>query len=870
MLAQSQLTAFNEGNSFISYSSSLDKLIAGNSTGVIKIFNLEDRELEPTSYDCNPNLTSLTSFDSKILVTNVKGQLEIIDVQESADNASNEVIYESELPLRDAIFTHDGTIIVCGGDDNKLVFIDATSFQIIHKLSIPDSAVNLSYNQIGQLLSVSLSNGDIQILNVSSEVPNLVQTIPKKLSSKIHTSTDTIDFVDEHSHELVSTNCKWSSDGEYLFIPTSEKLIVVDRSDFETSVHELSRPEESYGGIVDYYLSEKDHVIVLYDDFHLAVFDTNSGSLIETHELSGFSDQKKGISLALNKAQLYIGSTKGTIGILPLKLKPSKNKFVADEAEESSEDETSEIDNLFGDSDNETNLNGGNPHAEDSMVIDQEDDLDYDEDPMRFYNKPVDDILGQQRKRHKSGHNKSVSIDGNAVYVNEDIVPYSPGSTPWLEIGSIGKRYLVMNTVGNAWAAKKTSSNEYSKQQTITLEFQDGNVSHNYHFTDPIGFDLCSMNEIGIVLALSGYKDRANKDRGLIYYRTHGSVQDSWERKLPLIDGEYLTSISISKCPTLDSDESIIVVGSNLGYVRFFNIHGLCLNIIKTTPMVATVISSNLCLFAINQISHNVYTYSIIDIGKDYQFIQQDVLLPLKKSKSTLQPLLTGVFHDEFNNPCLVSGNDETLIILSKWRETNNAKWVPILNCKDEVTEHGNNPAKKNWKIWPLSLYNDQLMCYVLKDTQYPGFPLSLPIAIDIELPIKHHSKSKKKADEENSDQKELDFEEVFLRASIMGKLVNDFNQEEEMSESEEAEINNKIKEYSNTFEASLLKLFAKTCTESKLKKAFSIAGLLHSDKALNAASKIAERAQFPNLAKKISLLREQAFIENELEEEEA
>lgn len=862
MLAQSQLTAFNEGNSLISYSSSLDKLIAGNSTGVIKVFDLNDRELEPTSYDCNPNLTSLTTFDGKILITNVKGQLEIIEPQLDDSDSSNKVIYESELPLRDAIFTHDGRTIVCAGDDNKLAFIDAESFDVLHNMKIPDSAVNINYNQIGQLLSVSLSNGDVQIINVSSEVPNLLQTIPNKLAPKIHTSSDSIDYVDEHKSELVSTNCKWSSDGDYLYIPTTEVLIAVDRSDFNTVVHELSRPKESTGGIVDYCLLDNDYVAVLYDDFYLTVYD--SGKIHETHKLTGFNDQKKGINLALSNSSLYIGSTKGAIGILPLSLKSKKNKFVADEAEESSDEEKSDIDNLFGDSDNEPNRRN-NLHIEDSMVIDQDDESD-DEDPMRYYNKPVDDILGQQRKRHKSNHNKSVSIDGNVTYINEDITPYSPGSTPWLEIGSIGKRYLVMNTVGNAWAAKKTSNSEHSKQQTITLEFQDGNVSHNYHFTDTVGFDLCSMNELGIALALSGYKDRSSKDRGLIYYRNHGSVQDSWERNIPLVDGEYLTSISISKCPDLDGDESIIVVGSNQGYVRFFNVHGLCLNIIKTTPVVATIISSNLCLFAIHQISHNVYTYSIIDISKDYQFIQQDVLLPLKKSKSSLQPLLTGIFHDEFNNPCIVSGNDETLIILSKWRETNNAKWVPILNCKDEVTEHGNNPSKKNWKIWPLSLYNDQLMCYVLKDTQYPGFPLSLPIAIDIELPIKHNRK-KKKTEEEGSE--ELDFEEVFLRASIMGKLVNDFNQEEEISEQEEEEINNKIKEYSNTFEASLLKLFAKTCTESKLKKAFSIAGLLHSDKALNAASKIAERAQFPNLAKKISLLREQAFIENELEGEE-
>ena len=232
------------------------------------------------------------------------------------------------------------------------------------------------------------------------------------------------------------------------------------------------------------------------------------------------------------------------------------------------------------------------------------------------------------------------------------------------------------------------------------------------------------MNQRGILLGSS--------ESGLLYYRSHNeATNDQWERKLPLLPGEYLTSICITD---MKSANNTIIIGTSLGYLRFFNQFGVCINVMKVLPIITLIASATNNLFMINQVSYNVYSYLIIDINQDYKYIQHNSQMPIKEAA----PLIKGIFFNEFNDPCIVGGEDDTLLVLQSWRDSQNAKWIPILNCQLALTEYGSNDNKKNWKCWPLGLVNDKLNCLILKNNnQYPGFPLPLPIELDIELPIK-------------------------------------------------------------------------------------------------------------------------------------
>lgn len=884
------VSAFLDGYGFVTYNTTIDKLIVGNSEGIVKIFNIDEPDLEPTSIDIIENLTSLSSEGDRLLVTNTAGHLECVDLLK---NESLGVIHRTELPLRDSIFINEGKRILCGGDDNKLFIIDQENDNGLSTITLPNQFLNVSYNSTGELLAVSLSNQDVQIYSVINETPNLIQTIPKVLIENIKISMDKPDYEDESTYaELLSTKTEWSMNGEFLAIATNDNSInIYNRSNWETpskTLHNDDKPENVK--IIDFRYSplRNDYMAILYDNESIEFFNTKSSELVDTISFKA----SKPTSLTWNKDSLFVGTTKGHFVKLSNVSFPDTNGsnsktaklFVNNEAEESNDEENADDDDLV----NEPN---GKPvsHLEDSMIID-EDEEDQEDNPMKYYNKGADyilDDLSRKRQKTSNGYISKMNNRNPIQQEHEDIAPYSCGSTPWAKSdtgsnNSPNRRYLTMNSTGYVWSVRTNlGDGNLDQQQSISISFFDRKDNKDYYFTDYSGYDLCSMNSKGLVLATSGYKEKHSNHNGKLFYRNHDSINDSWDREVPLLKNEHLTSVSITGTSTGRND-GFIVVGSNLGYLRIFDFHGLCLNIMKTTPIVTLSISFTSVLFMINQVSPNLFTYSLIDLEDGYKYIQQNIFLPLKKSTNPSKPLLKGVFFNEHNDPCLVGGSDDTLLILESWRNTNNSRWLPILNCHDVLTENGTNESKKHWKCWPLGLYQDQLNCLILKNNQqYPGFPLPLPIELEIKIPSSV-PKAKSSVDElfesDPSDKKlietkhsENEAEETFLRVSSMGRVVFESSQDEEIMEDDVArdEIQERLELYSNEFERSLIKLFISACQDSRLSRATSIAKLMRKDQTLLGAAKVADRMQFSNLALKINKLRESMMSFEDEEDEE-
>lgn len=843
-MKQDRINAFLDGNTFVHYSTSKEKLIIGNSTGLLKVFDVTQPDLEPISIDINENITSLANYNDRLVLTNTAGNLELVNLSKNEYLGS---LYRSELPLRDSIFINEGKRILSGGDDNKLIIIDLENGNKITTVSLPDQLLNISYNDTGELLALSLSNEDIQLYSVVNEEPNLIKTFNKRLSSKINTSMDKIDFNDEHSEELISTKTQWTSNGRYLLVP-NESLQVFDRSNWTDPIKSFNIE----GKIIDYDLSPTNKEVGILTEKTLTIFDFNTTKKITQHQIPDL-DGNFPLNFVWRDLDIYIGTTLGEVVVFKDIIDETSeiNSLFVDEAEEV---EGNDTDDLLHDSDEEVKSEFKEPgyklHVEDSMVIDE------------------DDVTYSDRKRHKPN---GFTIKSTTITQNHQ--PYSPGSTPWhlenKDRSTTSRRYLSMTSIGYVWAVKTITHENTIDQQSITVSFFDRSVHKDYHFIDYDKYDLCSINDKGILLASSGFQDMKSIDNGKIYYRKHDSEQDAWERKIPLLKNEYITSISITNESKYDAN-AVIIVGTNFGYVRYFNLHGLCINIMKTIPIVSMITSSSGTLFMINQVSNDIYSYSIIEIHQDYKFIQQNVALPLKSSDNSEVPLIKGIFFNEYNDPCLVSGYDDSLMILYAWREPNNSKWIPILNCHHTVTENGSS-NKKNWKCWPLGLYKDHLNCLILKNNnQYPGFPLPLPVEFEIKIPILVRTDKKKDILDELNDEVQTqadDPEENFLRALTMGKLVNNCLNEENHDEDND-DIMERLTRYSVLFDRSLLKLFGEACKESRLNKAFSIAKLIKTDKALMAATKISERMQFMNLATKIAKLREELVDLSEEEED--
>ncbi|EGW30827.1 uncharacterized protein SPAPADRAFT_52025 [Spathaspora passalidarum NRRL Y-27907] len=858
-MSHKKITAFPDGNSYVHYNPTSDRLLIGNSEGLIKLFNIAEPELEPVSIDIIDNLTSLAhdSDSNRAVVTSTSGQLELIDLK---SGESNGIIHRSDLPLRDAVFVNSGKRVVCGGDDDKLVVVDVQD-KSTQSITLPDQMVNLAYNFSGEIISVCLSNGNVQLYSVVNEQPNLIHSLNNVLNAKINTSLDQIDFNQENHDELVCSKTHWSSNGRYLLVPTIENEVhVYQRDDWKI----IKKFDNDNAKIVDFALSANGKHLVILSHDGFKIFDFDSGNVI--HEDTVDFDGYYPLNTAWRGNHLFIGTTNGEVLSLKNIVSESASNLFVDEAEESDieddegeKDDGNDTDVLLRDSDDENEEPALARKRE--YKLHEEDELIIDEDDEEL--NGLSNGHSESYKRSKlNGHSTS---NGHAHVPTFEIKPYSPGSTPFNH-GSVKKRYLTMNNLGYVWIVKTI---ELESQQSITVSFFDRSVHREYNFIDYSGFDLASLNARGILLARSA---DSKKEGGLVYYRDHDDSY-SWERKIPLVVNEYITSVCISNS---NSENDLIVVGTNMGYLRVFDQFGLCVNVIKTTPVVSLISSSRATLFMINQVA-NVFTYSIIELA-DFKYYQQNVMLPLKHSDKLL---IKGVFFNEYDDPILVGGEDDTVLVLHQWRQEQNSKWIPLLNCHDAIVGHNRN--KKNWKCWPLGLIGEKLNCLILKggDSEYPGFPLPLPVEIDIEMPIvvKERAKEKKKSDlddlglgegddddeeDEEETRVEEDAEEVFVRSTTFGKLLSETLNDENTEDTDRSDIMERLNECANLFDKSLLKLFGQACSQSQLNKAWSIVKMIKKDKAQYAAFRIAERMQFMNLANKIRELREMSLEEEE------
>ncbi|KAI5960203.1 mcl1 [Candida pseudojiufengensis] len=848
------ISLFSDGNSYLYYHDQLDRLIIVNSEGVTKLVNLNDLNSQAVSIDTLENITAIAVNKSNLAVTTLDGKLELIDLVEEK---SNGVIYRTELSLRDLKFINSGNRILCGGDDNKLFVIDVKNEdRTTSIIDIPDQLLNIAYDQAGELSSISLSDGSVQVYSVFGEQLNLIHTFNNVLEPKINTSTTKFDY-EEDKDELYTSKTQWSKDGKYILLPSINNEVEVYEREKNWALVKSFKADSK---IIDFDLKDGRLAILTMEKYE--IFNFESKALIHQDNFE-LKDGAFPLNIEWeNKSSFLIGTTHADVlrfrDVVKSDGALSAASLFIDEFASEDDEEVSDKEEAVG----RENLNE-EPLGNKRVFIDEDDDgynsiLDDDDDINEPPNKYSNGNLNGHSNGYSNGHHKRhKSNTPQPSFVttptSTKIIPYSPGSTPFVNLGeTTDRRYLTMNNIGYAWIV---INKEKSTSNSITVSFFDRSINNEYHFTDYQNFDLASLNHRSIILSESS--------KGLIFYKSHNNLNDSgldsWEKKIPLLKDEYITSIVISNSK---SNNNTIVVGTNFGYLRFFNQFGLCLNVIKTSPIVTLAASSNNIIFTINQLTNNVYSYSIIDIMQDYKYIQHNSIVPLKESTngSTLN-LIKGIFFNEFGDPCIVSGHDDTLLILQSWRETGNAKWIPILNCVEKITEYGTNENKKNWSCWPLGLMNDNLNCLILKNSnKFPGFPLPLPIEIEIEIPTKLNGKDAK--EDQEIEQNE---EELFVRSLTMGKMLNDTLQnfeEEEPQDQESEEILSKLQNYSMIFDKSLLKLFGESCKNSNLNKAFSIVKLIKTDKALAAALKISERMEFLNLASKIGQLREQLLID--------
>ncbi|CDK25075.1 unnamed protein product [Kuraishia capsulata CBS 1993] len=810
------------GKTWAEHSSSGDTLIVAGNSGLAKIFNTRTPEDEPTVIDIPDRFSSFVvgPKDNVFVVTSNSGEAEYFSLTEPIESKGK--LVRSELPLRDACFTHSGKSVLIGGDDGELILVDLESEPMTSKkFPAGDQVVSLSYNKVFELAAVTLFGGKVRIFSLTSSEPQAVASLQMYLPT--HNA-----FYDEEKEDSRCLRCAWSPDGDYLAVPSaSGELRIFDRGEYEEPSLTLTFKSD----VISYDWSPNGrYIAAVSSDKLLSIYEVTSQKVVNSSALqqtiTNVSWRKNGTSydVVLGSLAGQIVKYEKVVDQTPAEVSSKRDAaslFVDDEASDDDEGNSDEEE----EEEEEVRQKGSSrtsPGIDDSGYG-LGDDFIIDDDNAGYVSekRDHDDLFGEgpRKARKVSGRDPTVRSVSEHTPAYK-IVPYSCGETTW----NNSKRYLTMNSVGYTWSVKQ------DEDSTITVSFFDRGSHKEYYFKDTFGYDVASMDDNAVLLGVSG-KDSKSSPKSRIFFRSHERPDESWERVINTAKGEILTSVALSS--------NSIVVCTSFGYIRRFTLQGLLESIEKAKPVVACV-TSDRYVFTVSLSGPYQFSYSLQDL--DGKFLQRDAGLPLH-IPSELQEgrhILKGLFFSNDGDPCLV-GQDDMLLVLSRWREPLQARWMPILDTQLGLEKMA---SGTNLRCWPLGLFKDQFAFIIVKGSYYPSFPLTIPSELEIKIPV--HS-----SHEEDDEQRA---EEELARSRTMGELLNDAIASEEL-EGEEA--TDRLREYSLLFDKSLLKLFATACTEQNSLKAISLAVHLRDDKALAAAGRIAERLELTALANKVNKIRE-------------
>lgn len=913
------------GKTIVALAPDNSSLCAANKKGLTKVVNLDNPEEEPVVLDIVKDATSIRcSSTSSFVLTAHNGDALLYDIK----NASSQLLARFGLPVRDCVVIHSGAMVAFGGDDLDLTLVDLSDNNFTrNKVQMDDQISQLSYSPKTNLLAASLINGNIQIFSLASTQPNKLKLlkgyIPANsyddnfkdslLMKTIHTdqaSNSDLDDDDEEddtkvkdpefcNENRICTRVTWHPNGLYFAVPSVDGAVKIFNVRDYSLVKTLSQPNSSKSKFIDLQFD------LLQGDF-IAAVDLNNQLVIwnwQTSQVHYIKQFKKKITNLIWKTQqdskhlsICLGTWTGFIitvnnvaeitgeqsGAQPKAVteKPTKSTSNGLFVDDDSDEEEDIISEKVGHITDMVAKDNGNEEEEDNdseNIFTQEKP---DEPKRRTYygdddeeDDFIDDDDGAGYVIHKKpklaqGLSSSKRFDPTAnaiIQSNFHYKPVSQGSTPF---NNSDRRYLTMNNIGYV---STVGNNE---QYSVTVSFFDVGKFSEYHFEDLFGYDICSLNEKGTLFAQSS--------SGQLHYRPHDTHRSNWTKIIPLSKGEILTCVAATP--------KRVIVGTSLGYIRIFNQYGVPFSVEKMSPIVA-VAAQGYRVFTVHYSPYHGISFSLFEESpSQVKFYQRESSLPISMSNQLsnnegnsnfkkFNPLgLKSLFFSEYGDPCIF-GSDDVLLILNKWRNNAESRWVPVLDSNLEVWKMAGGKENTDVHVWPLGLTYDILNCILVKGKNFwPVFPLPLPSEMELRIPILvkkqllDDQKAKLKEENEilangeeneNNEDKEIEIspnlaaEEVLVRSKVLSDLLTDTLENDGEIYGNENEVLNSL---NGAYDKAVLRLFAVACSDQNVEKAFSLVSELKQDRALTAAAKISERAEMLNLMKRINDLRESRF----------
>ncbi|KAL6950874.1 hypothetical protein ACO0QE_000156 [Hanseniaspora vineae] len=874
--------------------------------------------------------------------------------------ATPKTIFRSFLDIRDICIVHNGKILAVASDDLEVKLLSLEDIlkddngvttgsmspsgttKKSQAIKVSKPVVNISFSHISNILAISCNDGSISLWSLSSDSPRLVhggddseEQLSNYVTPNYTLGLDEDDHDDEdeptdgiQSATRIADKLDEVSTSRVAFGDNNGVFACCDNMTISTfAISNVRKKVKSFthdNKIKDFKYCGNDNYLCLIDySDRLLLWHIASETLVFNKLIT--KDENKLTNVAWKKSttnsnnfNVYCGTKNGNVVFIENILSPNNVSVLSTKTADKSDSGNYGL--FVNDSDNEDvddldevnqrkqklndTISRGNELFNDEAEEDDKDNNekhgplsgkrrahfddydDLDEELKNLNNDSFADDLDENDDQEDDGEmsdGQEDSDDGGSLFNDYSgrprkrvhFGPTSESLKPWSSAGTefhlSDRRYLTMNSIGYAWTVKSSNT------QSVTVSFFDRSTYREYYFEDYNMSDVCSLGEKGILLA--------NSKKGEIAFRSHSTDSNKWSKTIPLQKKEIITSAALTnkKC----------FIGTSLGNFYELNVFGYIINIERLSP-VAAMVAYQSRVFIVHRsaaasFGNEFLTFSLFD---DKTYFQREFILPIKK-------FMKNIFFTQYGDPAIFT-NDNTLLLLSKWRDSKKSRWVPVLDVGFEIWRlSGGNQTSNDIHCWPLGIagnYNNTLNYIMLKGSKkYPEFPLPLPTDMEIKIPIFNKplfEEVKKQKDledkvrkeegngadgDENEDDdlasiaygtkeleipQEINAEEEFLRSKISHTMLQDtLENDGELFGDEQTTLD----QLNTIYDKSLLRMFAIACSDSDIKRAYSLVIELKQDRAFGAATKIAERAELIQLAEKINQLRE-ARSEHEMD----
>ncbi|EOA88525.1 DNA polymerase alpha accessory factor Mcl1 [Exserohilum turcicum] len=874
------------GATYLAYTPNGKKLVTAGVDNYCRVFSTGSDDEPVTVDECQENNTAVVAGNGFFITGSEDGTVSRF----SLDNGKfEEILVRTTLPVRDVAMSPDGNWIAVASDELVVNLVSVKNKSMRTLRDQPRAVKHVSFDKTGTQLAVSCTDGQVYMYNLDGEQPEMVKRIEGMIKS-METESES------------SSRVLWHPDGRAFATPTAmRQMQVMSTSDWERQrvfktghAADITAAAWSPNGAL---------LATTSGDLSLCLWDTKTQKLLKKFDhvkatilAMAWHPTENILSYTNNEGELFIHTDIVPEEHLPLLQKPTVSApFFHDPSEgragvpQPAKLTAGNVQTLPG----RPRPRSGTPDSLEDILGPEFQDDEAQEDGDEEMNDFVvdDDGAGyapamNAAKKRTNGHlangvepASKRRAYSSALFRPQVHEPFQPGSTPWRG----NRRLLCCSLTGYVETVEQEG-----KHHTVSVKFYDEHTFRNFHFTDIFLYDKASLNEKGTLFACQP-NSTGEGNQAMIYYRPHETwtTRTEWRTNLPT--GESVTAIALS--------DSYVCVTTSANYVRIYSLFGLPIRVYrqKSSPAVTCAAWRDYILTIGNgPLQNDLSTqllYTIENIKHDIVYQDSDIL--------ALPPgtTLTSVFFSAEGDPYIYD-SDGVLLTLLGWRNTGQARWVPMLDTKLLSRLAA---GKKEESYWPVGVASApaadstagsaRFHCMIIKGReQYPSAPVPHLSEFAFEIPLasaidKRRGAKKRRGDdvdEEEDDEdedeaakpqtnedKQLEHEQAFILSSTLHSQLASTLLHTRPTSSQKAALG----ALEVAIDRALLQLLGLECLagEDHGMKALEIVSLMRdaNGKMLDLAGKVASRYGREVLGEKIRELAERKALARDDDEDE-